>query len=129
MAKIVFCEDDPVIGRLILASLRSTAHEVCLARDGAQGLALIARERPDVIIADIHMPGVDGLALAAALQNHPELRRIPIVAMTASVQSHEIEALARHGFEAILAKPFTPVQLRETVESALQRTRLALATS
>ena len=126
MAKIVFCEDDPVIARLIQASLRSTTHEVFLAADGAEGMAVIARERPDIVFADIHMPGIDGFALAAALRTHPELSRIPIIALTASVQRHEMEALARHGFDSTLAKPFTPVQLREAVEAILQRTGVGL---
>jgi CheY-like chemotaxis protein len=126
MAKLVFCEDDPVIARLIHASLRSTEHEVFLAVDGVEGMATIARERPDAVFADIHMPGIDGFELCSSLRKHPELRHIPIVALTASVQTYELEALARHGFDATLPKPFTPAQLREAVEAALARPAVAI---
>jgi CheY-like chemotaxis protein len=126
MARLVFCEDDPVIARLILASMRSTAHEVFLATDGLEGIATIVRERPDAVFADIHMPGLDGFALCSMIRTHPELGRLPIVALTASVQTHELEALARHGFDATLPKPFTPDQLREAVERALARPALLL---
>ena len=126
MARLVVCEDDPVIVRLILASLRSTGHEVFVATDGIEGIATIVRERPDAVFADIHMPGMDGFALCSAIRSHPELGGIPIVAVTASVQSHELEALVRHGFDATLPKPFTPDQLREAVEAALARPATAL---
>ena len=60
MAKIVFCEDEKVLQKLFQALLRSTGHEISFASDGVTGLALIERERPDLIVTDISMPGLSG---------------------------------------------------------------------
>ena len=63
MARLVFCEDDPTIQRVIQVALRATGHEVHLAADGAAGLALIERVRPDLIFTDLSMPEMDGYRL------------------------------------------------------------------
>src|SRR5579883_406575 len=94
MAKIVFCEDSPLIQKLIGLALRSTTHEVHLAADGAEGLALIERERPDLVFTDVSMPNVDGYQLADALKARPDLAHIPIIIMTASGDQEQLaEAL------------------------------------
>lgn len=69
MATLVFCEDDPMIQKLIRVMLRSSAHTVHMAPDGQTGLALIEQVRPDLIFTDVSMPGLDGLELCDALKS------------------------------------------------------------
>jgi CheY-like chemotaxis protein len=116
MSKIVFCEDDPMIQKLIRAALRTAPHEIHLAPDGSVGLEMVKRERPDVVFSDVSMPVMDGYQLGDALQSDPELRHIPIVFMTASVQRSQIEEASRHGAASVLAKPFTMADLRARVD-------------
>lgn len=116
MSKIVFCEDDPMIEKLIRAALRGAPHEIHFAADGTRGLELVKRERPDVVFSDVSMPGMDGYQLGDALKSDPELRHIPIVFMTASVQRSQIEEASRHGAAGVLAKPFTMADLRARVD-------------
>jgi len=115
MSKVVFCEDDPMIRKLVQAALRSTTHDVHIAEDGKRGLDLIERVRPDVVFSDVAMPVMDGFELADAMRAMPDIAHIPIVFMTASVQRQQIEECFRHGAAGHLAKPFTMADLRARV--------------
>ena len=112
MSKVVFCEDDPMIQKLIRAALRGQPHEVHVASSGDEGLELIRRELPDVVFTDVSMPGMDGFQLAGELKADPRTAHIPIVFMTASVQHEVREAAERHGAAHVLMKPFSMADLR-----------------
>lgn len=115
MAKVVFCEDDPMIRKLILVGLRGEGHELHMASDGVAGLELIRRERPDVVFTDVTMPLLDGYALAEQLKTDEATAGIPVIFMTAGSRS---EATRRHGEEGVLEKPFTLAELRARVREA-----------
>jgi len=115
VSKVVFCEDDPMIRKLIQTALRSTTHDVPVADDGKEGLALIEQVRPDVVFSDVAMPKMDGFELAEAMRARPDLAHIPIVFMTASVQRQQIDECFRHGAAGHLAKPFTMSELRARI--------------
>ena len=115
MSKVVFCEDDPMIRKLVQTALRSTTHDVHIASNGKEGLALIEQVRPDVVFSDVAMPEMDGFALADAMRARPDLAHIPIVFMTASVQRDQIDECFRHGAAGHLAKPFTMAELRARI--------------
>jgi CheY-like chemotaxis protein len=115
VSRVVFCEDDPMIRKLVQSALRSTSHEVHVAEDGRLGLDLIKRVRPDVVFSDVSMPEMDGFELADAMHALPDLAHIPIVFMTASVQRQQIDECFRHGAAGHLAKPFTMAELRARV--------------
>ena len=112
MSKVVFCEDDSIIRKLVRTAMRSTSHEVHIAENGKDGLELIDRIRPDVVFTDVAMPEMDGFELADAMRARPELAHIPIVFMTASIQREQIDECFRHGAAGHLAKPFTMAELR-----------------
>lgn len=116
MAKIVFCEDDASIQKLILIAMRSTAHEVLVAENGEKGLALIRQERPAVVFTDMAMPGMTGLELVMALRADPELASIPVVFITASVQRTTVENAVRQGAAGYITKPFSTAGLRARVD-------------
>ena len=119
MAKIVFCEDDPMIQKLIRAAMRGSGHEVHLAVDGEEGLALVRRVRPDLIFSDVSMPKLDGYQLGDALKASPDTAAIPLVFVTASVQRAQIAEAERHGGAGVLPKPFTMAELRRRVADLL----------
>ena len=115
MGRIVFCEDDPMIQKLVQAALRGSGHELHLASDGEAGLALIRSVRPDLIFSDVSMPKLDGYQLGDALKASPETAAIPLVFVTASVQRSQIAEAAMHGGSGVLPKPFTMAELRAKV--------------
>lgn len=116
MAKIIFCEDDPSVQKLIRVALRSTPHEIHIVGNGAEGLELIERELPNAVFTDVSMPMLDGLQLVSELKARPHLEHIPIVVVTASVQRHQVEEAYRHGIAGHLSKPFSVHDLRVKVK-------------
>ncbi|GAC1458795.1 MAG: response regulator [Candidatus Limnocylindrales bacterium] len=116
MGKIVFCEDDPMIQKLIRAAFKSSTHSIFIAPDGREGLALIQRELPDVVFSDVSMPNLDGFQLGDALKAAPATAGIPVIFMTASVQRAQIDEALRHGAAGVLPKPFTMADLRARVK-------------
>lgn len=119
MGKIVFCEDDPMIQKLVVAALRGSGHELHLASDGEEGLALIRTVRPDLIFSDVSMPRFDGYQLGDALKASPDTAPIPLVFVTASVQRSQIAEAALHGAAGVLPKPFTMAELRSKVDELM----------
>ena len=119
MAKIVFCEDDPMIQKLIKAAMRDSGHEVHMAVDGEAGLALIRSVKPDLVFSDVSMPKLDGYQLGDALKASPDTAGIPLVFVTASVQRAQIAEAKAHGGAGVLPKPFTMAELRKRVAELL----------
>ena len=119
MAKLVFCEDDPTIRKLIQVALRSTGHELYVAPNGSEGLTLIEKVLPDIVFSDVSMPEMDGMQLCAVLKDRPNLSHIPIILMTASVQRLQVEEGYRHGARGYLMKPFSMPELRAKIDEYL----------
>jgi CheY-like chemotaxis protein len=115
VARIVVCEDDPVILKLLQLSLRDTGHDLLLAQDGVAGLELIERECPDAVLTDVTMPRMGGLELADAIRARPALAHIPIVFLSALVQRAHREAGYRHGATVYVTKPFRTAELRNAL--------------
>ena len=116
MGKIVFCEDDPTIQKLIRVALRATPHQILIASNGTEGLAMIERERPHVVCTDVAMPGMNGLQLCSTIKARPDLAHTPVILISASVQRTQIEEGYTKGASDFLAKPFTMDQLREMID-------------
>jgi twitching motility two-component system response regulator PilH len=76
--KLVVADDDPLQGKLALHRLERDGHQVTLAADGEQALAVIRQVMPDAVISDVVMPKLDGLGLARAMKKDPVLAQIPI---------------------------------------------------
>jgi CheY-like chemotaxis protein len=119
MARIVFCEDEEQIRKVIELSMRSTAHTIEITRNGRESLAAIERLPPDLIVTDSTMPEMTGFALADAIRARPSFHHIPIMFMTASVQRGEVAEFAAHGAAGYLAKPFSPADLRAKIDALL----------
>lgn len=115
MAKIVFCEDEANIQKLVKVMLRSSRHEVYMASDGIEGLELIEQVHPDLIFTDISMPGRDGYQLADELKARPELAHIPIIFISAFAQRSMMNEGYRHGGASYLTKPFSAADLLEKI--------------
>jgi CheY-like chemotaxis protein len=119
MARIVFCEDQEQIRKVIELSMRATSHTIEITTNGREGLAAIERLVPDLIVTDLAMPEMTGFALADAIRARPSFRHIPIMFITASVQRGEVAEFASHGAAGYLAKPFSPRDLRAKIDALL----------
>ena len=123
MARIVFCEDEEQIRKLIEVAMRSTAHSIELHVNGREGLEAIEREAPELIVTDLAMPEMGGFALADAVHARPALNHIPIMFVTASVQRGDVARFGEHGAAGYIAKPFSPRALREKIDELIAAAR------
>jgi len=122
MKRVLIVEDQPDIRKLILMTLEFEDYEIHEAPDGAQGLALVAALRPDLVLLDVMMPGeMDGLQVCKRIKSDPALSHVKVVILTARGQARDREAGAAAAADEYLVKPFSPLQLIETVERLLTR--------
>lgn len=108
MAHIVVIEDNPTNLDLICYLLRAYGHSVETAGDGDEGLALVRRTLPDLIVCDVHLPKLDGYEVARQIKSDPRLRLIPLVAVTALAMVGDREKGLAAGFDGYLYKPIEP---------------------
>ena len=119
MARILICEDNPTIRRLLSVALRDSEHLIEMAPDGAAGMALAETWSPDLIVTDISMPDMDGFQLVQAVRRHPRLGRVPVLVMSATMERDKLESIVASGANGYLTKPFSPEALRQAIEAAL----------
>jgi CheY-like chemotaxis protein len=92
---------------------------VCTATCGEEGLALLASQRPDAILLDVVMPGMDGIAVAEQLHATPSTRSLPIVLLTASDRPEDQERFQRAPVAGVIAKPFDIAGLQSQMAKLL----------
>ncbi|MBN1922697.1 MAG: response regulator [Anaerolineae bacterium] len=120
-AKILYVEDNPDNRLLVRRILMVEGYIVVEAFDAAQGIAAAQRELPDLILMDMNLPEMDGYTLTRRLRDIPELRNIPIVAMTANVMHGDREKSIEAGCDGYIPKPIDVDLLPEQVARFLQR--------
>jgi signal transduction histidine kinase len=119
-------EDSAPIVRLVHQSLRRE-FRILAAPDGLKGLALALRERPDLVITDLMMPGVDGLELTRRLRADPRTRHIPVVMLSARGDLDDRVHGLETGVSAYLTKPFSPKELLTCARRLVQATQQTAA--
>lgn len=122
LEKILYIEDEAdiqTIARLALETLGGFVVETCSS--GREGIARATTFAPDMILLDVMMPDMDGPATLAALRQLPGLTNVPIVFMTAKVQTQELSHYRDLGAIDVIAKPFDPMTLADTVRAIWQR--------
>jgi len=118
--RILIIDDEEDIREVAALSLETVAGwEVTSASSGAQGLNRAIEQNPDAILLDVMMPGMDGPTTFRELRNNPITAHIPVLLLTAKVQSSDQRRFADLGVEAILFKPFDPLTLSTQISIAL----------
>jgi response regulator RpfG family c-di-GMP phosphodiesterase len=113
--RLLLVDDDPAFRALLRTTFEAVDVEVDEAPDAASAQERIAAARPDAIVLDVAMPGLDGAAFCALLKGAPQTRDIPIVLLTGSGVTTESRA-EEVGADALLLKPFSPLELLAVVE-------------
>ncbi len=115
--KILVAEDNPAVREFIVRSLQSAGYALTAVADGQQALDVLAREKFDVLVTDIVMPNVDGIALALkAVRLFPDLRIVMISGYAQErMRAHNLDALVHR----IIAKPFSLEEICDAVKDAL----------
>jgi CheY-like chemotaxis protein len=118
--RILIIDDEDDIRQVAALSLETVAGwDVIVASSGAQGLQRAAEHLPDAVLLDVMMPGMDGPTTFRELRKNPATAHIPVILLTAKVQSADQRRFADLGVEAVLTKPFDPLLLAAQMSRVL----------
>ena len=116
---ILIVEDDPNTLEIVELYLRRDGHKVLKSQDGAEGLRLAREARPDLVVLDLMLPGMDGTEVCRALRDESET---PVVMLTARVEEEDRLTGLDLGADDYITKPFSPRELAARVRAVLRRT-------
>ena len=119
MTKVLIIDDEAPIRLLCRVNLEAEGMDVVEAPDGPTGLEVVEKERPDAILLDVMMPGLDGWSVAERLLEKEDTREIPIVFLTARADLRDRARGMDLGGLDYITKPFNPVDLASLVEEVL----------
>src|SRR5258706_2710974 len=118
--RVLLVDDDEDVRHMTRVALGFEGFDVTEAADGAAGLAAVREDRPDAMVLDVMMPGVNGLEVLRELREDVDLRDLPIVLLTAKAGNSAEQEGWEAGATAYLTKPFTGTALAATLRSLLE---------
>ena len=119
MKTILIADDHDHLRLLVSKTLGGPDYRIIEARDGDEAYALAMTESPDVLILDWMMPGKTGIQVVEALRKDPGFRDVPVIMLTARAQNADRNRAVTLGVHSYLVKPFSPIELMDTVEKIL----------
>jgi DNA-binding response OmpR family regulator len=119
MKTILIADDHDHLRLLVSKTLGGPDYRIVEARDGDEAYSLAMTESPDVLILDWMMPGKTGIQVVEALRKEMSFRDVPVIMLTARAQNADRNRAVTLGVHAYLVKPFSPIDLMETVEKIL----------
>ena len=120
---ILVVEDNEQNQKLARDVLQVKGYRVLIAESAEAGLPMALERRPDLVLMDIHLPGMNGIEALAKLRAAPETSAIPVLAFTASVMPQDRRQITTAGFDGFLAKPINLKEFLDTIAGALARRR------
>lgn len=119
--KILISEDNPLNLELVRDALEMDGHTVECAQDGVQAVEMTRAMQPDVVLMDVNMPRLNGIAATRMLQQDPATHRIPIIAFTASAMPAQLDEAMAAGCVGHITKPIDVNQLVSEIEALINR--------
>jgi CheY-like chemotaxis protein len=121
VARILVIDDEPQLRVIVRMMLEKAGHQVTEAGDGEEGLKLLEKDLPDLILLDVMMPGPSGWEVCHKIKASRRLRDIPLVMFTVRTSKESMEKSNQCGAEAHINKPFDMEEMLETVGRLLDR--------
>ncbi|MBF0472033.1 MAG: response regulator [Gammaproteobacteria bacterium] len=116
LQRILHVDDEPDIQEVASMTLEAIGgFTVVTCNSGSEALERVAEVNPDIILLDVMMPGMDGPTTLKELRKREDVAAIPVIFMTAKVQSHEIDGYIELGAAGVITKPFDPMELSDKV--------------
>jgi DNA-binding response OmpR family regulator len=119
--KILIVDDERDIVKGLMIRLQAAGYEVATAFDGAQGVFMAHKEKPDLIILDIRMPAGDGFSVAQRLKRSIHTFTIPVIFLTGSPEKNAEEKAMALGARFYIKKPYDPEELLDAIKRALEK--------
>ena len=120
--KVLVCDDERHIVRLIQVNLERQGYNVVTAFDGKEGLEKIRAEKPNLVVLDVMMPYMDGFEVLKTIRREPETENLPVIMLTAKAQDKDVFEGYHYGADMYLTKPFNPMELVTFVKRIAQGT-------
>lgn len=124
--KILLIEDDSDISELVQYNLEREGFKVYASANGESGLSQAIKLKPDLVVLDLMLPGLDGLSVCRKLRAHPATAEVPIVMLTAKGEESDVVIGLEMGADDYVAKPFSPKELLARIRAVLRRPRLGV---
>ena len=123
--KILIVEDDLSTVELLKVTLELEGYEVAIAYDGIDALRKVEREKPNLIVLDVMIPGVDGFEVCQLLKHNLKFMKIPIIMVTAKVRKEDRATGLEKGADDYITKPFEPAALVDRIRKFIAREKVA----
>ncbi|MEW6685142.1 MAG: response regulator [Candidatus Edwardsbacteria bacterium] len=115
--KVLVVDDEPYIARVIRFKLEQEGFTVISAGNGLEGLQRMKEEKPDLVILDVMMPGMDGFEVYRQMKEEEELKKIPVIILTAKGQEVDRQKGLELGAADYITKPFSPTKLLQQIKT------------
>jgi len=125
MSTILIVEDNEKNMKLVRDILQHQGHATLEAVTGTDGVRIAKKAKPDLVLMDIQLPDIDGIAALRQIRAEPQLDAMPVLAVSASVMPDEQQKIVTSGFDAFITKPINLKQFRDTVQRFLTHGRKA----
>jgi CheY-like chemotaxis protein len=119
MARVLIVDDQATTVDLISASLRLLGHEPISAYNGEQALSLLAEQKPDIVLLDMMMPGIDGLETLRRLRKTAGLDDVPVIVVSAGQEFDLLDRVQQAGGAVLLPKPISMDELQAKIDECL----------
>lgn len=121
--KVLLVEDNHMNKVLVKEILTLNGYEIIEAESGTEAIKALSAERPDIILMDLHLPGMDGITATRIIKSEERNKSIPVLALTASAMRGEEDKIIRQGFDGYVAKPIERKKLLEAISESLREDR------
>ena len=119
MKTILIVEDNEKNMKLVRDVLQVKGYRTLEAGTGEDGVRIASTEKPDLVLMDIQLPGMNGIEALTVIRNDPATAKIPIIAVTASVMQHDRKLITEAGFDGYIGKPINLKEFLATVQKTL----------
>ena len=121
MYRVLVIEDNPANSELAAVLLENAGHTVLLAETAERGIEIARKEKPDLILLDIHLPGIDGLQATTILKQDELTKHIPILAVTAMAMKGDEDRIMARGCDAYISKPLHYKDFYKAIETLMAK--------
>lgn len=118
---VLVVDDEPTIAEIVCRYLERAGYEAVVAGDGVEAVRLVSKRRPDLVVLDLMLPGLDGLEVLRRMREDDEAARTPVILLTAKGEQDDKVVGLRRGADDYVVKPFSPKELVARVEAVLRR--------
>ena len=123
MARVIYAEDDPLVGELVQVVLLDAGHAVGVVSNGKEAIQVVRRRKPDLLILDITMPEMSGAEVLDQVRRDPDLYDLPVLMLTGRQSSNDETIALRAGATEYMRKPFDPDELVVLINSMITKKR------